>query len=50
MSSNGPEEASAAMRELARALRDMYVALIAEGFTVPEALAIIGHAIARPKS
>lgn len=39
------EEASADMRVAARALRDMYVALIAEGFTVPEALAIIGHAI-----
>lgn len=43
--SNGPEEASAEMRTAARALRDMYVALIAEGFTVSEALTIIGHAI-----
>lgn len=33
------------MRSLARSLRDMYVALVAEGFTSSEALEIIGHAI-----
>jgi hypothetical protein len=38
------------MRAAARDLRDMYVALIAEGFTVPEALTIIGHAITGSKS
>jgi hypothetical protein len=43
------EEASADMRAAARAMRDMYVALIAEGFTVMEALAIIGHAISGGK-
>lgn len=42
----GREEASADMRTMARALRDMYVALVAEGFSPSEALAIIGHAIA----
>lgn len=47
---SGREEASADMRTMARALRDMYVALIAEGFTVPEALTIIGHAIGGAKS
>lgn len=48
--SQSPEEASADMRSAARTLRDMYVALVAEGFTVPEALAIIGHAINGGKS
>lgn len=43
--SNTPEEASADMRQLARVYRDMYVALVAEGFSPPEALTIIGHTI-----
>lgn len=41
-----PEEASADMRQFARLLRDMYVGLVAEGFTVGEALTIIGKTIA----
>lgn len=43
--SQSPEEASAEMRQMARVFRDMYVALVAEGFTAAEALTIIGHAI-----
>ncbi len=38
-------EPSAAIRTLAKSLREIYLALIREGFTPPEALAIIGHAI-----
>lgn len=34
------------MRVMARALRDMFVALRAEGFTPSEAMQIIGHALA----
>ena len=33
------------MRQVARMLRDMFEALIAEGFARQEALVIIGHAI-----
>lgn len=47
---NSPEEASAEMRAMARVFRDMYVALVAEGFKPTEALTIIGHAIAGAKS
>jgi len=43
---NGPIEPSADMRQMAAAFREIYVALTLEGFTVPEALAIIGHIIA----
>lgn len=43
--SNTPEEASADMRALARTFRDMYVALVAEGFTEPQALVMIGQTI-----
>lgn len=39
-------EPSAAMREAARALREMFVALIREGFTDRQAERIIGMAIA----
>ena len=41
-----PEEASAAMRALARLCRDQFVALVAEGFTEAQALTILGHTIA----
>lgn len=41
-----PEEASAEMRKFARVMRDMYVALLAEGFKPPEALVMIGQVIA----
>lgn len=40
-----PEEASAAMRTFARTMRDMYVALIAEGFTEREATKLISETI-----
>lgn len=43
--SRGQEEPSADMRQLARTYRDMYVALIAEGFSPSEALSIMGHVI-----
>lgn len=39
-------EPSADMRVLARNLRDMFQALIAEGFTERQALSIIGEVIA----
>lgn len=38
-------EPSAEIRQLAKNLRQIYLALIREGFTPPEALAIIGHAV-----
>jgi hypothetical protein len=46
------EEASAAMRAMARVLRDQFVALRNEGFTEPQALIICGHtlsALLRPQ-
>lgn len=46
MSSPDPtREPSADMRKAARACRDLYLALRAEGFTESEALVIIGHVI-----
>ena len=41
-----PIEPSAEMRQLANVLRQMYVALLDQGFTVPEALQIIGYTLA----
>ncbi len=38
-------EPSAALRQAAKGLREMYVALTNEGFTPAEALAIIGYAV-----
>lgn len=43
---NGPVEPAAAFRGMARELRQVYIALINEGFTEHEALAIIGQIIA----
>ena len=43
---NIPIEPKAEIRVLARNLREMYLALIAEGFTVGEAMTIIGHTLA----
>ena len=43
MAEKAPEEASAAMRAMARTVRDWYVALIGEGFTSSEALIIVGQ-------
>lgn len=41
-----PIEPSADMRTAAHAMREMYVALVNEGFTTQEAMAMIGVAIA----
>lgn len=43
---NGPVEPSAETRQAANALRQMYVALIEQGFTQDEAMGIIGISIA----
>lgn len=43
--SNGPIEPSADLRQLANVLRQTYLALMQEGFTEAEALAIIGQII-----
>lgn len=40
---NGPREPSADMRYAANALREMFIALLNEGFSEDQALAIIGH-------
>jgi hypothetical protein len=45
MTTRVPEEASAGMRQMARMLRDMFVALRQEGFTRDEAVAIIGQTV-----
>lgn len=41
-----PMEPSADLRMVANALRQMFVALVSEGFTEPQALGIIGQVIA----
>jgi hypothetical protein len=43
--SNGPIEPAADLRQLANMLRQTYLALVQEGFTEREALAIIGQII-----
>lgn len=43
MSTNGPIEPSADLREAASNLRQMYLALTYEGFTPSEALTIVGQ-------
>jgi hypothetical protein len=43
---NGPIEPSADLRALAQGLRQMYLALVEEGFTQTEALVVIGQIIA----
>lgn len=44
--SNGPIEPSADMRAFANTCRQMFIALMSEGFTEAQALAVIGHLIA----
>ena len=44
--SNGPIEPNAEMRVGAKTLRQMFLALIQEGFTEQQALVIIGQCIA----
>lgn len=48
--SNSPIEPSAVNRVFAAHIRQMYLALMAEGFTSQEALAIVGHMIALLKA
>lgn len=43
---NGPEEPSADMRMLASTLREMYVALKLEGFSMYEAILLVGQVLA----
>lgn len=43
---NGPIEPSADKRQAAHELREIYIALVAEGFTAHEALVIIGQILA----
>lgn len=43
---NFPTEPSADLREAASALRQMYVALVNEGFSVDEAMTIVGKVVA----
>lgn len=45
MTDFGKEEPSADMREFARMVREMYVALIKEGFSVIEAMGILATVI-----
>lgn len=40
------QEPKAVNRQAAREMRDLFNALVAEGFTEPQALTIIGHVIA----
>lgn len=40
-----PEEASSDSRQFARALRDIYVAMLAEGFTPPEAMGVVANIV-----
>lgn len=50
---SAPEEASAEMRQWARMMRDLYAALVAEGFTEPQALTLLSDTVAaamRPPS
>ena len=44
--SNGPIEPSADLRAAAKQMREIFVALAAEGFTATEALRIIGYILA----
>lgn len=43
-----PIEPSAAMRVGARAIRELYVALVAEGFTEQQALSLVALCLAKP--
>lgn len=47
---NAPKEPSADIRQAASALRQMYVALIAEGFDERQTLIIIGQVLASSQS
>ena len=43
MSMNGPREPAAAMRVAAATMREMFIALLNEGFTEDQALRIVGQ-------
>ena len=49
MSMNGPREPAAAMRVAAATVREMYIALIHEGFTEDQALRVVGHILEASK-
>lgn len=44
--SNGPVEPSSDARQMAKAVRDVFLALLAEGFNEKQALIIIGQMMA----
>jgi hypothetical protein len=46
MVDNGPVEPAAGARQAAHAIREIYLALMQEGFTERQALVIVGQAIA----
>ena len=43
MTGNAPREPSADLRQAASAMRQMFIALVNEGFSEVQALQIIGH-------
>lgn len=43
--SNGPVEPAADLRQFAGSMRQMYIALVQEGFSQKEALTIMGHVL-----
>lgn len=43
---NGPQEPSSDIRQAARGIREVYVALTQEGFSSQEALVIVGQILA----
>jgi hypothetical protein len=43
---NGPVEPNAQMRDLANSLRQLYIALVEQGFTEAEAFQIVGVTVA----
>jgi hypothetical protein len=45
-SSGGKYEPTANSREFARVIRDLFMGLVSEGFTEPQALSIIGTVVA----
>lgn len=45
MNARAPQEASANSRAFARTIRDMYVAMLAEGFSPAEAMGILANIV-----
>lgn len=50
MTSNAPQEPTAAIREAASAVRQTFVALVNEGFSEHQALQIVGHILSQKPS